>query len=64
MLNKNILIDDDTMNKNSIYEQRKRDRVRLLKIKEVIGEVEGKIKIIKNITSQIKDEQPKNNISK
>jgi len=38
----------------SIYEQRKRDRIRLLKIKEVINEVDTKIKIIKKITTQIK----------
>lgn len=43
------------MNKNSIYEQRKRDRKRLLKIKEVVSDVDKKIKIIKNITSQINE---------
>jgi len=40
--------------KRTVYEQRKRDRKRLLKVKEIIDEVGHQIIKIKRITNQIK----------
>ena len=42
------------MNKKSIYEQRKRDRKRLMIIKKEIKKVDTHLNKIKNITSKIK----------
>ena len=47
------------MNKKSIYEQRKRDRNRLLTIKKHIEKVGSHIKKITNITSKIKKNGPR-----
>jgi len=60
LTNDNIKVINN-MNKKSIYEQRKRDRKRLLTIKEEIEKVGSHIIKIRNITSKIKNNDKSTN---